>query len=137
MWLYQHTARCPAALQLFLDAKRDYWCLVPMPEERARSKVETTVPAPARRSTIVDRAEEARIEADANYLVDGLPEPPASFAFSPRFKHKQMRFFREERYEHEPSDTNVCLYNASIIAVRTYHCPHMFWRHHRFVSSLP
>ena len=120
-WLYHHTARCPAALQLFLDVKRDYWCLVPMSEERARSQVENTVPR-LTRSTSANRAEQARIEADVNYLIDGLPEPPASFVFSPRLKHKQMRFFCEERYEHEPSDTDVCLYNASIVAVRTYRC---------------
>ncbi|CAF2116443.1 unnamed protein product [Rotaria magnacalcarata] len=35
MRLYQHSARCPVALQLFLDCTPIYWCFIPLPRREA------------------------------------------------------------------------------------------------------
>ncbi|CAF4750928.1 unnamed protein product, partial [Rotaria magnacalcarata] len=33
MRLYEHSAHCPVALQLFLDRNPNYWCFIPMLED--------------------------------------------------------------------------------------------------------
>jgi hypothetical protein len=120
MWLYQHTARCPVAVQLFLDANPDFWCLVPMTKEEAAARVNTTIPPSYRRAPI--RSTESRSEADAKYLSESVPHPPPSFAFTDRQKHGQVRFFRElkDQVASPTLDTNVNLYNAAIVAVCKY-----------------
>ncbi|CAF1575645.1 unnamed protein product, partial [Adineta steineri] len=35
MRLYQHSARCPTALRLFLDCNPNYWCFIPMVKHEA------------------------------------------------------------------------------------------------------
>lgn len=35
MRLYQHSARCPVVLQLFLNCNPIYWCFIPLPRQEA------------------------------------------------------------------------------------------------------
>jgi len=121
MWLYQHTARCPVAVQLFLDANPDYWCLVPMTNDEAEARVNTIVP-PSYRRAHSQLTQTTRLKADAKYLADNLPDPPESFTFTERQKFGQMCFFYEMKDQlSSPSlNTNVDLYNASIVAVCMY-----------------
>ncbi|CAF5072714.1 unnamed protein product, partial [Rotaria magnacalcarata] len=38
MRLYEHSAHCPVALQLFLDRNPNYWCFIPMLEDETHKE---------------------------------------------------------------------------------------------------
>ena len=38
MRLYEHSVRCPVALQRFLARNPNYWCFIPMLEDEARKE---------------------------------------------------------------------------------------------------
>ena len=80
MWLYQHTARCPVAIQLFLEANPGYWCLIPMKNEEAVARINTHIPPSYERQISMQISEggQLRTEADAKYLAEHLPDPPES-----------------------------------------------------------
>ncbi|CAF1338839.1 unnamed protein product [Adineta steineri] len=122
MRLYQHTSRCPQAIQLFLDANPDYWCLVPMTEEKIEINNSVTY-----RSTSMQLTS-TRPENDAKYLVENLPVPPELFHFTDRQQYEQICFFQEMKDEllHPRLDKNVDLYNATIVAVLPENCSEMF-----------
>ncbi len=118
MWLYQHTARCPIALQLFLDANPDYWCLIPITLEETKSKINTRIHS----SSQIRSVPPSRLELDAKYLVDQVPDPPEGYLFTDRQKYDQLQFFRTMKDQLLSSSVNtmVDLYNAAIIAVCKY-----------------
>ena len=113
LWLYQHSARCAVAMQLFLDENSDYACFVPMPLNEIRS--DGTILKP-----LNDRPLQwARSDAEVHFLVDNVPEPPLGFGFSPQQQYEQARFFKWAKDRIVPAD-NPDLYNVDLVAVCTF-----------------
>ena len=129
MWLYQHTARCPSAVQLFLDANPDYWCFVPVANNEANSNINTRMRLSAQaRHT---QPTSTRLQAEAKYLADQVPDPPDGYVFTDRQKQGQIQFFRalkDQQLLSSSSITMVNLYNAAMIAV----CKQLFFKMWRF-----
>ncbi len=118
--MYQHTARCPQAIQLFLDAHPEYWCFVPMSNAEGIVR-KNTMKSPSS-PTGVSPSGSVRIQAYAKYLADNIADPPESYIFTERQKYNQRRFFREGKDQDilSRTETNVDLYNATIVAVCMY-----------------
>lgn len=118
MWLYQHTARCPTAVQLFLDANIDHWCFVPVTNDETNLNINTRMRLSTQnRST---QSTSRRLQADAKYLADQVPDPPEGYIFTDHQRSEQIRFFREVKDRQlSPSSFNtmVDLHNAALIAV--------------------
>jgi hypothetical protein len=127
MRLYQHTARCPAALRWFLASNPDYWCFIPLLWQEAQADniayfLERSV---ARRNIAdVDFMSIIAITSTSSqrvaFWLDRVPLPPAAYAFSYEQRRQQRAFF--ERFLASPVDQTpyspVDSYKAAIIAVR-------------------
>jgi hypothetical protein len=115
LWLYQHSARCSAAMQLFLDQNPDYWCFVPMP------LAESNLTGRSIQQSSMVQAEPVwvRDNEEVRFLVANVPEPPLGFSFSHWQRQQQARFFKWAQDRIVPLD-NVDLYNADIVAVCMY-----------------
>lgn len=123
MWLYQHTARCPKAIQLFLDANSDYWCLVPMTLADPTLQLnEASLPPPPPDEKDSNELPSVRIKAYVKYLTDLIPTPPEKYTFSDCQKYQQRYFFQKGKDQllFTSPQTNADLYNANIVAVRKY-----------------
>ncbi|CAF0955805.1 unnamed protein product [Rotaria sordida] len=95
MRLYQHSARCPIALRLFLDCNPSYWCFIPLScgEQATENIVDL-------RETFDTNSES--VPVIANVVVNNprvtqyrvrVPLPPATYVFSDRQLQQQRSFF--------------------------------------------
>lgn len=66
--LYEHSARCPTALQLFLDYNPKYWCFVPMIKNSSKQSFSST-----------------------------RPQAPYNYEFTPRQRQEQQLLFQQGR----------------------------------------
>ncbi|CAF4210926.1 unnamed protein product [Rotaria sp. Silwood2] len=113
MKLYQHSARCPAAMQIFLDANPQYWRFVPMTLEESERPEQQLVQTLA----ISDEpSHHARTRRDCEICVDAVPKPSKGFTFSKRQIMLQTQFFHKLQDKTLPNQ-NIDLYNATIVAV--------------------
>ena len=105
MLLYKHSARCPAAIQLFLDCNPQYWCFVPMPktEEEAQNTASFSL--------------HTRRDQEATVWLNSLPPVPSeNYTFSVHQRTEQLQIFKDKRDRLTPN-FNLDLYNATIFAV--------------------
>ena len=129
MRLYQHAARCPAALRLFLDANPDYWCFIPLLwhdaqvdniaylQERSSSSTSSKI-------VDLDVTNVIAIATNGNHQVtdslNRVPLTPIRYAFFYQQRQQQRLFF--EQFLSLPIDqlpySPVDLHNVTIIAVR-------------------
>ena len=118
MWLYQHSARCSVALQLFLDDNPDYWCFVPTKCIEVNLLNGEVYRTPSIRShiPITPTIAWARSDEQVRWLVENVPRPPTGFDFSIGQRQQQAHFFKLLQDRVVPSD-NVNLYNADIVAL--------------------
>ncbi|CAF3837935.1 unnamed protein product [Rotaria sp. Silwood1] len=126
MRLYQHSARCPAALRSFLDCNPNYWCFIPQPWNAALEEnvsyfpnASTTDPnlAAVMATTSIDNRRVA-------FYLDNVPLPPAAYAFSYPQIQKQRSFFEQfVAYSiHQRPYIELDLYKMAIIAVLPDDC---------------
>jgi len=113
MQLYQHSARCPVAMQIFLNANPRYWRFVPMTEEEAEKPDQKYIRHPTAGKATAMRIREKQQAFDC---IEKLPVPPEGFCFSNRQLLKQFEYFRDCGDSNMPN-RNVDLYNATIVAV--------------------
>ncbi len=112
-WLYEHSARCPKALQLFLDHNPIYWCFIPIAKD-TKNLLQTTIkissPTPI----------EQRTDYIVEKLVKAIPTPPTDYIFS-RIQREQQRLFFKFGYDRHPViPKTVDLYNATVVVVCKY-----------------
>jgi hypothetical protein len=94
--LYQHTARCQAAILKFLCCNPHYWCFIPQRWNESMTTSFNCMGEPLRRESEVDQlVENGVIEHHrvARYL-HRVPLPPAQFVFSSQQRQEQRIFFR-------------------------------------------
>ncbi|CAF1636162.1 unnamed protein product [Rotaria sp. Silwood1] len=126
MRLYQHSARCPAALRSFLDCNPMYWCFIPQSWNVALEEnvsyfpnASTTDPnlAAVMATTAIDNRRVA-------FYLDNVPLPPAAYAFSYPQIQKQRSFFEQfVAYSiHQRPYIDLDLYKVAIIAVLSDDC---------------
>lgn len=120
MLLYRHSARCPAAMQLFLDCNPHYWSFVPMLQQDAQQENRYySLPAsiPIDPTSSVSSSVHLRSDHDAGSCMTDLPPLPSNeYTFSSRQCVEQFQYFQNKRDYRWPN-FNLDLYNAKIIAV--------------------
>ena len=125
LWLYQHAARCPAALQLFLDYNPEFWCFVPMKTVELQLRQGPVrgylAPSPmAHREATTSESDMStswtRKDAEVRFLVQNVPRPPLGYDFNNYQRQQQANFFKWTQDRNVPLN-NVDVYNANIIAV--------------------
>lgn len=113
MRLYQHSARCSVAMQIFLDANPHYWRFVPMPLEETER--------PEQNSLLPNSADtQFRTPDECSLYVQSVPKPPTGYTFSNRQICLQTKYFQQKRDLMLPNH-EIDLYNASIVAIRKCH----------------
>ena len=127
MRLYQHAARCPAALRLFLDCNPDYWCFIPLLWHNAQVENIAYLQERSSSSTRIvdlDVTNVIAIATNGNHEVtdslNRVPLTPIRYAFSYQQRQQQRLFF--EQFLSLPIDQlpyfPVDLHKVAIIAVR-------------------
>ncbi|CAF4150666.1 unnamed protein product [Rotaria sp. Silwood2] len=122
MKLYQHSAQCPTAMQIFLDANPQYWRFVPMTLEESRRPEQQII------QPIIFSEELSwtiRCKEDTRICVETVPKPPEGYTFSNRQIILQTQYFHKTRDGTLPNQ-NIDLYNATIVAVLPETCTDMF-----------
>lgn len=114
-WLYQHSARCSVALQLFLDSNTEYWCLIPMKIVEL-NMVHVTIQRQNIDVSLVPEMSRIRTDKDVHRLITGLPKPALGFDFSLSQREEQKVFFKH-LYDRIIPRYDVDLYNANIVAI--------------------
>lgn len=118
--LYRHSARCPTALQWFLDCNPIFWPFVPMSREEADKdnahyQVPTSVPTDP--SSPLITAPRTRSDLQAGSVMSRLPPlPDHRYTFSTRQCVEQFQLLKDERNRFEPNP-HLDLYNATLVAV--------------------
>ncbi|CAF4165362.1 unnamed protein product, partial [Rotaria sordida] len=122
MKLYQHSARCPVAMQFFLDANPQYWRFVPMTlEESTRPEQQMVTPY----TFSEEFSWTIRSKEDTKVYVDAVPKPPKGLTFFNRQIMLQTRYFHKTRDKTLPNQ-DIDLYDATILAVLPETCSDMF-----------
>ena len=110
--LYQHLARCPKIIQLFLQMNPQYHCFIPMTyEQTMQEDMNNRHPSSSMDNTI---------ELSMQYV----PIPPMGYTFSITQREQQRLFFTSlnERIPNEKLWTPIDLYHTTIIAVLPENC---------------
>ncbi|CAF3752400.1 unnamed protein product [Rotaria sp. Silwood1] len=113
MKLYQHSARCPVAMQIFLDANPQYWRFVPMTLEESQRPEQQIV-----QSLVIsdELSHHLRTRRDCEICVEAVPKPSKGYTFSNRQIMLQTQYFHKLQDKTLPNQT-IDLYNATIVAV--------------------
>ena len=113
MQLYQHSTRCRAAMQIFLDANPHYWRFVPMTMDEANKSEQQTIPRPQ----LSDESDlNRRSKEDCQVCIQDVPRPPTEFTFSNRQIVRQAEYFHKKR-DKTLANCDIDLYRATIVAV--------------------
>jgi len=113
MKLYQHSVRCPVAMQIFLDANPQYWRFVPMTEEESEQPEQKSI----QRSILSNEFDwNLRSKEICRIYLEGVPIPPSGYTFSNRQIMLQTQYFHQKRDQNLPNK-DIDLYNATIVAV--------------------
>ncbi|CAF4036541.1 unnamed protein product [Adineta steineri] len=113
MNLYQHSARCPAAMQIFLDAYSQYWRFIPMTFEESEKSEQRNI----NDSLLSDEVDcKLRSKEKCRICVEAVPKPPRGLIFSNRQILLQAQYFQKKRDKIVP-DGIIDLYNATVVAV--------------------
>ena len=113
MKLYQHSARCPVAMQIFLDANPQYWRFVPMTVTEAGTLEQKTLPRP---QVINELEAEVRSPEECRLCIEAVPRPPSGYVFSDRQILRQTEYFHKKR-DQIRLKYNIDLYHATVVAV--------------------
>ncbi|CAF4063110.1 unnamed protein product, partial [Rotaria sordida] len=111
MLLYRHPTQCSATIQMFLDYNKHYWPFVPMTIEEANQD-DTNYQRVHATTTMSN----VHLDRDIRKYLKAVPKPPAGYKFSKYQIEKQAKFF-QKYYISPPTNEQVDLYNANIIAV--------------------
>ena len=122
MHLYQHAARCPSALRVFLDCNPQYWCFIPRPCNATMLNNFNCLGEPLERTSEMDHLVQNGVIDDRRIVryLEHVPLPPAGFMFSYQDRQQQRFFFKhlltadQQQMPYVPLD----LYRVAVVAVR-------------------
>ena len=115
MKLYQHSARCPVAMQIFLDANPQYWSFTPMTIEESQQSEQQSIRHSIEFSDQLDW--NVCSKEDCRRYVEAVPKPPTGYIFSNQQILLQAQYFHRKRDKNLPNQ-DIDLYDATIVAVR-------------------
>ncbi|CAF4337362.1 unnamed protein product, partial [Adineta steineri] len=116
-WLYRHSARCPAVLELFLNNNPSYWCFVPVPMKREmRSRIHTPSPPPPLLAAAAPFSIQ-RQDIMVQRLADNVPKPMGDYEFTPEHVSEQKQFFKYCKDRHPINMHHLRFHQATIVAV--------------------
>ena len=123
MLLYQHSVRCSAAMQMFLDCNPHYWCFVPVLKTEVEEQHPICDQSFDRCSLILTTPLDSNLhecpDSEVSSYVNNLPPMPSeNYTFSNSQREKQSQFFKE-KCQHRQPNLQLDLYNATIVALRT------------------
>ncbi len=113
MKLYQHSVRCPVAMQIFLDANPQYWRFVPMNLEEAAKPEQINIQRPILSEELDWHR---RSKEDCMICIAAVPRPPPGYTFSNRQIVLQTQYFHKKQDKNKLNES-LDLYNATIVAV--------------------
>ena len=116
MRLYQHSVRCPVAMQIFLDANPQYWRFIPMSVDESERPEQQSI---QQNLLSNDMDADLRTKEDCLLCLQAVPKPPIGFTFSNRQILLQTHYFQKKRDLILPNQ-HIDLYNASIVALCKY-----------------
>ena len=122
MRLYQHSVRCPTAMQIFLDANPRYWRFLPMTMEDAEASLECLIQRPVLSNELDWNI---RPTDDCRLCIEAVPKPPVGYIFSNRQIVSQTEYFHKRQDRNLPNQ-DIDLYHATIVAVLPESCSDMF-----------
>lgn len=120
MSLYRHSARCPIAMQWFLNCNPQFWSFVPMTIEEAQMDnanyvIDPSIPIDPISTEIVH--DQRRSDFEAGLFLTDLPSlPSTNYTFSNRQCAEQFLLFKNKQ-NRLSANSHLDLYNATIIAV--------------------
>ena len=124
MRLYQHAARCPSALRVFLECNPQYWCFIPRPCNETMMNHFNCLGEPLERVSEMDHLVQSGVIDDRRLIryLEHVPLPPAGFMFSYQDRQQQRFFFKHLLSVHHDQMPYIPLdlYKVSIIAVRKW-----------------
>ena len=116
MRLYQHAARCPSALRVFLECNPQYWCFIPRPCNETMMNHFNCL------ASVMDHLVQSGVIDDRRLIryFEHVPLPPVGFMFSYQDRQQQRFFFKHLLSVHHDQMPFIPLdlYKVSIIAVR-------------------
>ena len=115
MKLYQHSARCPVAMQIFLDANPRYWPFVPMTVEEAGTHEQLNYREPVI-ADVIDPEKMRTKSSSLKMMKEDVPEPSGGFIFSRQQLTSQVEYLHQKLDKKIPN-FNIDLYNATIVAL--------------------
>lgn len=120
MLLYRHSARCPAAMQWFLNCNPHFWPFVPLEKTRAHMDnaiyvMPSSIPADPTSPMVTES--NRRSDLEAGTCLNDLPDLPSDdYTFSTRQCAEQFKIFKNKDNQLLPNN-DLDLYNATIVAV--------------------
>ena len=134
MLLYKHAARCPSAMQIFLNFNPNYWCFVPVTmNEAIRQSRNYIIPSsivildlinptsiasqdPQARPETKDKRSDEKVRS----CMRNLPPIPLGYTYSIRQRIEQFQYFKNQLDKNAPQDQTMDLFSVAIIAVCKY-----------------
>ena len=132
MLLYRHAARCPSAMQIFLNFNPIYWCFVPLTniEAAVQNQRDTTLPfdlilLDTVNPTSIGSKDRQAIPASANTRSDetvrscmrNLPPLPPGYTFTVQQRARQFEYFKHQRDINHHQNPTTDLFNVAILAL--------------------
>ena len=108
MILYRHVARCPNAMQIFLNFNSIYWCFIPITIDEAVEQnrnymlpsslvlLDTIYPTSirSRDGQLIPETFDRRSDETVRSCMRNLPSVPLGYTFSMRQRVKQFQYFK-------------------------------------------
>ena len=133
MLLYKHAARCPWAIQRFLDSNPIYWCFVPMTINETTQSGNVMLPPSlvlldsinptsiaSRDRQAIPETQDRRSDEATRSCMRAIPPAPFGYTYSIRQRCEQFQYFKHKADIKTKPIESSNLFNAAIIAVCQY-----------------
>lgn len=131
MLLYRHAARCPSAIQIFLNFNSIYQCFIPITiNETTEHSQNFIVPSSivlfdlinptsigSKDREAIPATMDTRSDEETRSCMRRIPVPPPGYTFSIRQRIQQFQYFKNKQDIKPKQNESIHLFNAAIIAL--------------------